>query len=160
MSTKNLNLALLNNEDLVSIDPLNANFQSLDKLGADYVEERGSSGDWWYRKWHQGRFECGVENKWFPQTQVERAEGNLFRTKSEYTFGKYPVALLGRPYANITYNDASGSSDFLHGFPVLYRTASSTDSPRFRLWFLVRNTQVDTRPVRVSFGIHVIGRWK
>lgn len=160
MATKNLNLNTFSSEDYVSTDPFNANFQTLDKLGVDYVEERGASGDWWYRKWHRGRFECGIENKWFPTSQVERAEGNLFRTKMEYNFGKYPVKLLGRPYANITFNDAKGSTDFLHGFPVVYRTGSTTDAPIFRLWFLMKNPSVDTRPVQASFGIHVIGRWK
>lgn len=160
MPTKHLNLNIINSEDFVSVDPLNANFELIDKLGADYVEERGASGDWWYRKWHNGRYECGIENKWFGTSQVERAEGNLYRTTMEYNLGRYPIKFLGRPYANITFNDASGSSDFLHGFPVLYRTNSTTDSPKFRLWFLIKNPSVDTKPVRASFGIHVIGRWK
>ena len=45
-TTPNLNLTKPSKTDKVNIDNLNANFDTLDKLGVDYIEEQGNTDGW------------------------------------------------------------------------------------------------------------------
>lgn len=57
-NTKNLNLTLPNQNENFNVEVLNNNFSKLDALATDFVEEEGKVGDWYYRKWHNGAYEC------------------------------------------------------------------------------------------------------
>lgn len=155
MATKNLNLNTFSSEDYVSTDPFNANFQTLDKLGVDYVEERGQSGDWWYRKWHRGRFECGIEFKWFAKSNLTNVN-NTYGVSGEYTFGNYPIKFVGRPYCNITFEDENGGNYAdCFGWIAMNKMVQTAVSPRFKVVI-----DRGKAPIKPACGIHVVGRWK
>ena len=86
MPTSHLNLDLIDPDDMVSVDPLNNNFTKIDAANADSIIERGKSGDWWYRKYRNGRYECGIEFKWFDKSNLTNV-ANTFGVSKQYDFG-------------------------------------------------------------------------
>lgn len=155
MSTKFLELDLINDDDYVSVEPLNTNFTKIDEQLADAVIERGSSGDWWYRKWRNGRYECGQEFKWFAKSNLTNV-GNVYGISTQYTFGKYPITFVAPPYVNITFEDENGGSYAdCRGWIAVRKTWSRTDSPPFGV--CIDRGKAAIKP---ACGIHVIGRWK
>ena len=61
--TPNLGINEINGSDYIDYSVFNTVFNTLDALGLDYIVEKGTSGEWWYRKWKSGRAECGIDNK-------------------------------------------------------------------------------------------------
>ena len=58
MATSNLKLQTINGSDYVDPEVFNANYEILDKLGIDYIEQSGTSGIWRYQRWKSGKYEC------------------------------------------------------------------------------------------------------
>lgn len=138
--------------DYVSPTPINNNFAKLDVLGNDYVVEKGTSGEWWFRKWKSGRAECGVDSKQFEKQKMETLGSNMFRTQY-LTFGAYPFSFAIRPYVSLIFegdltNSGRGS------FTVPRHSTSTTQSPDF---FVADWDKSDMQPM---VGILVVGRYK
>ena len=105
-TTTNLGLSKIDASDYISPDPINAAFDILDKLGVDYIVEQGKSGEWWYRKWHSGRAECGIDNKNFGDVDHKSAWGGMY-ISSQRSFGNYPFAFASRPFTVIAFQSTS-----------------------------------------------------
>ena len=87
--TSNLNLVKLDASDYVSVDSFNENYDTLDKLGIDYITAEGDSGNWHYRKWKSGWAEL-----W------GKYEGTTSKGASSYNWkGTFPFAFASKPYA-------------------------------------------------------------
>ena len=89
MATTNLGLKTINQSDNISPDPINQNMEKLDKLGLDYVTQQGKSGNWRYRRWKSGTYECWGR---FSQQWASPSANGLGAFKMSYpiTFAEYP----------------------------------------------------------------------
>ena len=152
-TTTNLSIDLLNSSDYVSVDPINNAIEKLDVLGADYIVESGTSGEWWFRKWKSGRAECGVDCKNFGTVSYKTAWGGLYRSDSNYSFGAYPFAFAERPYVSVTFLSSDSSKQA--SFTVLQSAKDTASAPKF---FFV-DPYAETAN-NVCFGISVKGTWK
>lgn len=85
--TTNLKMNTIEPSDYVDPTTLNDNFNTLDKLGVDYVTEQGTSGVWTYRKWKSGLAEC------WGRTEFEGTYGTG-QLQSGFTF---PFAFASEP---------------------------------------------------------------
>lgn len=154
MATKNVALDLINADDLVSVDPLNTNFNKIDEQLADGVIERGMSGEWWYRKWRNGRYECGIEFKWLNKSNLTTVDN--FGWTNGYSLPAYPITFVGRPYCNVIYMDENGGNyAAVQAIVAMNKQISRSNPPTFRIGFLHAS-----KPVKPAIGCHVIGRWK
>lgn len=148
-----MGLTTILDSDYVSPTPINNNFAKLDVLGNDYVVEKGTSGEWWFRKWKSGRAECGVDSKQFEKQKMETlGTANMYRTQY-LTFGAYPFSFAIRPYVSLIFegdltNAGRGS------FAVPQHNTSTTQSPNF---FIADWDKADMQPL---VGILVVGRYK
>lgn len=151
-TTANLKMELEPTSNFVSPNTFNKNFQILDALGIDYIVEKGTSGEWWYRKWNSGRAECGIDDKAFANQDHKTSWGSMYTTNN-MSFGAYPFSFASRPFATITFNsDSSGSHK---SYISIASTTSTTQAPQFSL--------VDPNSGTVNsphFGIYVCGRYK
>lgn len=131
MATKNLDLEGLSGGAFVDKDLFNRNWDKIDPLGACYVVASGMQGEWWYRKWSDGRVDCGIDDKAFPD-QVKTPWGNtsMYRT-GEMTFGAYPFSFASRPYSRVEFNDNTASDHA--SYVSQHATSSTTQSPAFAL---------------------------
>lgn len=155
MATKNVALELINADDLVSVDPLNTNFNKIDEQLADAIIERGEANGWWYRKYRNGRYECGIEFKWFAKSNLTNVN-NTYGVSNEYTFGNYPITFVGRPYCNITFEDENGGNYAnCFGWIAMNKMVQTAVSPRFKVVI-----DRGRAPIKPACGIHVVGRWK
>ena len=132
-TTTNMGIELINGSDYISPDPINDGFTKLDKLGVDYITERGTSGNWWYRKWNSGRAECGIEDYNFGALAFDEKWGSLYLTHM-LTFGAYPISFAKNPSTviNFLYDDGGTYGAFL-----MMRATKSEEaliqSPKFSL---------------------------
>lgn len=152
MATTNLGMEIVPTSDFVSPEPFNRNFTILDTLGVDYIVEKGTSGEWWYRKWKSGRAECGIDDKAFASQDHKDSWGSMYSTKN-MSFGAYPFSFSSRPFVTISFNsDSSGSH---RSYISITSNNSTTQSPQFSL--------VDPNSGTISnphFGIYVCGKYK
>lgn len=151
-NTRYLALQKINSSDYVSPDPINNNMDKLDALGVDYIVAQGKSGEWWYRKWHSGRAECGIDNKNFGKGVVS-AWGNIYSTYNGFNFGKYPFAFKSAPFANISVSSTNNQG--YYGIVMSASSSPTTLAPRVDLW---RANDVDIPQVVLS--IFVTGFYK
>lgn len=155
MATANLGLEVINSSDYVSPTPINNNMKKIDALGIDYITEKGTSGEWWYRKWASGRAECGIDSKQFgEQTMIVIAEGGeIFRTP-DLSFGSYPFAFAARPNTIIMF-EGDSNWDGRASFICIRHSTSTTLSPNFYVADFDR-----THNMKPMCGIYVCGRYK
>lgn len=154
MATSHVGLELINPDDLVSVDPLNTNFNKIDEQLADSIVERGASGDWWYRKYRNGRYECGIEFKWMNKSNLTYVDN--FGWSDSYSLPAYPITFVGRPYCNIVFLDENGGNyAAVQAIIAMNKQISRTNPPAFRIGFLHAS-----KPVKPAVGCHVIGHWK
>ena len=151
-TTTNLGLAKINASDFISPGPINAAFDILDKLGVDYVVEQGKSGEWWYRKWHSGRAECGIDNKSFGNIDHKHPWGGMF-SSDQKSFGNYPFAFASRPFTIISFQSTSNGTHT--SYVAQANTQSTTEAPKFMLIDPGNGTALG-----ITFGIYVCGRYK
>ena len=151
-TTTNLGLSKIDASDYISPDPINAAFDILDKLGVDYVVEQGKSGEWWYRKWHSGRAECGIDNKNFGDIDHKSNWGGMFAS-NQRSFGNYPFAFASRPFTVISFQSTSNGSH--SSYVAQANTQSTTEAPKFSLIDPNSGTALGA-----TFGIYVCGRYK
>lgn len=129
-TTDNLSLEIIDSSDYVSPDPINDNFEIVDKLGVDYVTSSGTSGSWWYRKWKSGRAECGIDYKSFGSVTIQTAYGDLYKANKSFAFGSYPFTFSSTPMVVIT--PRYWSTDSSIALIVKYGNSSSTSTcPKF-----------------------------
>ena len=155
-----MGLTTINSSDFVSPDPINNNFQKLDKLGLDYVTEQGTSGEWWYRKWKSGRAECGIDSKQFDTLQLH--EGQIDQNHQNFYFsdmlniGSYPFSFASRPYAQVTFEgDKNNTNNVTAPLLSMAHSESLTAAPPF--WLMDFWAKSNLKPM---FGIFVCGSYK
>lgn len=152
MATANLGLTLINGSDLVSPEPINTAFKTLDALGLDYIVASGKSGEWWYRKWKSGRAECGIDAKNFGDLQHNIAWNSMYRCATK-TFGAYPFSFAAVPCAKVAFLGTSTGSQI--SYVCQGNNNSTTQSPSFFIVDCVADTAKGC-----TFGITVNGRYK
>lgn len=155
MATTNLGLELINSSDYVSPTPINQNMEKLDNLGVDYIVEEGTSGEWWYRKWKNGRAECGIDSKQFPEITSWTQVGDLAVIGGSMTFGAYPFAFAERPFTAISFEGDLTSSQRVSLVGMSHST-STTLSP----YFLIMDFSTPPVNMKPVCGIYVCGRYK
>lgn len=132
--TTNLKLTLLEGSSIVDYNQINAYVSALDNLGLDYVTEKGTSGNWWYRIWKSGRAECGVDNRQYWDSLALNNNWDwppLWIPAGRLApFGKYPINFVARPYANVCFNYCKENASCI---VIQSNTAGSTDAPSFVL---------------------------
>lgn len=154
MATKNLGLDTINSSDYVSPTPINNNMEKIDKLGVDYVVEKGKSGEWWYRKWNSGRAECGIDFKQFGEITNWTQVGNQAFITSDMSFGSYPFSFSSRPFAMISFEGDLNSSR-RGSVCAMKHSTSTTLSPSF--FILDFGNKEAIKPM---CGIYVCGWYK
>ncbi|OUN47306.1 hypothetical protein B5G20_04900 [Collinsella sp. An7] len=101
MATTNLGLAVIGQSDAVSPDPINANMEAIDKLGVDYITQQGKSGDWRYRRWKSGTFECWCIQKYqTPTSDTDGGDSKQYKVNYPVTFVEPPVLLVSSRQSN------------------------------------------------------------
>lgn len=134
-STSNLQLTLLEGSSVVDYNQLNTWANAIDRLGVDYVVEKGTYGNWWFRVWNSGRCECGVDNKqYFDSLAI--TDGTKWKPFYVNTggrrsvFGDYPKPFKTRPYANICFNYCD---EYASMVVLQANEGSTTKAPSFSL---------------------------
>lgn len=157
MATSNLGLDIINASDYVSPTPINNNMEKIDALGVDYVVAKGTSGEWWYRKWKSGRAECGIDAKQFGSISswTMIGDGGTYIT-SDLSFGSYPFSFAKRPFATISFEGDQNSAN-RGSICVMKHSTSTTLSPSFFIQDFAGTTPTAIRPM---CGIYVCGRYK
>lgn len=150
--TANLKIPLINGSDYVSPEPINEGFKKVDAIALDYVVASGYSGEWWYRKWHSGRMECGIDCKNFGNVPHTTPWSGLGYTSGPLSFKSYPFAFSQNPMAVISF---LGTSDGSHVSYVSMKQGTTTVSPTFYLADPNSNTARECK-----FGIYACGRYK
>jgi hypothetical protein len=149
MATANLNIARIEPADYVDPEVFNTAFTKLDALGVEYITETGEANGWWYRKWHSGRAECGIDCKNFGNVQHEIAKGSMYISEA-LSWGAYPFAFSSIPFCTI---NLIKTADGQHLSQVAFdATGSATTPPKFRIvdWF-------SGTAWSAQFGIYVHG---
>lgn len=152
----NMALTMIDENDFVTPTTINNNFTELDKLGVDYVIDKGMSGEWWFRKWNSGRLECGVDAKQFGRSDVHiwgGANSGLYAT-NQYTFGNYPFSFKSRPHTSISFlqdntRDGRGST-----IAIFNNDSPLTRAPSFEV---VDSWNYAMEPI---CSIYACGFWK
>ncbi len=101
--TENLKLELINASDFVSPDPINTAMKALDALGLDYIVEEGTSGEWWYRKWKNGKAECGIFDHNFGNV-THTINGDLCTEPKRNKVSEHTLCFFTKPFVSIVYN--------------------------------------------------------
>lgn len=91
MPTTNLGLTTINQSDNISPNPINQNMEKIDQLGVDYITSQGKSGDWYYRRWKSGTYECWCTFK--QQSASPNVEDSDFGQFSK----QYPITFAAQP---------------------------------------------------------------
>lgn len=154
-TTSNLGLKLTTGSDLVDpVTDFSNNFQKIDALGLDYVVSKGTSGEWWWRKWKSGRAECGIDSKTFATT-TPVSWGSMY-ISYDMQFPAYPFAFKAAPFVNIMFRTANNSAigGIVHIRPQANESALLTKPPKFALVDATNNTYASPK-----FGIFVTGRY-
>lgn len=91
MPTTYLGLHTINQSDNVSPTPINDNMEKIDKLGLDYVVAQGTSGNWTYRRWKSGTYECwGTYKYQSASPNVPDSDYGSFQMSYPVTFAQAP----------------------------------------------------------------------
>lgn len=99
MPTTNLGLATINQSDNISPTPINQNMEKLDALGLDYVVAQGTSGNWRYRRWKSGTYECW--GRYAKQSAAPTIMGYDNQGYAQVTM-QYPVTFVEAPVVTAT----------------------------------------------------------
>lgn len=156
--TTNLGLKKIQGADYVTPDVFNTNYDTIDKLGVDYVVATGTdSNGWWYRKWNSGYCECSIADKNFGDVSINNPWGALYASPQLW-FGAYPFAFKSRPFVTISFNGSSDSGTEgkdQQSYTACSASTSTTESPYFRLVDPYTNKHSNVR-----CGIYVFGFYK
>lgn len=156
--TTHLQLRLFQGSDVVNYQDFNDNFNQIDRyLGVNYVEEEGNMDRWWYRKWANGRAECGIDNKAMGDSNMVlwNDRVGLYISK-EYNFGAYlPLTFQRRPYCSITFNYCDEPKTSPACFIIQRPQPKGYQSPTF----LIVST-FSSQFKNVQCGIYCTGYWK
>lgn len=159
-NTNNLGMTIINGSDVVDYNVLNTNFQLLDKLGLDYIQESGTNGTWWYRKWKSGRAECGIDDKNFGTVNHTKAwvntkskDVNLFIANEDLTFGAFPFNFTSIPMVVVTFLKSDAPTEW--GTMIYVGGSSLSQSPKFNY-----ADGGEKQMTNAHFGIYAMGRWK
>lgn len=135
MATTNLGLQTINQSDNISPDPINANMELIDKLGVDYVTQQGKSGQWRYRRWKSGTFEC------WASPHYQTPGGGATRSFNL----QYPVTFAEPPVVNVNVRNDGNNQCY-----VTYVENTTT----YAEWYASGLTTTND----VDCFLHVIGR--
>lgn len=154
-TTSNLGLKLTTGSDLVDpVADFSDNFKKLDVLGADYVVSKGTSGEWWWRKWKSGRAECGIDSKTFSSISTV-GWGSMFIT-NDMQFPAYPFAFKSAPFVTILFRaeDGQGLGGIIHIRPNSTASELLTKPPKFAVVDATSSTYHNPK-----FGLFATGRY-
>lgn len=134
MPTANLGLPQFQGSSVVDYKDFNDAFNTIDKLGTDYVIEQGISGThWYYRKWNSGRMECWIDSKGegFEKLRLYVWNNSEFVNSQRCNFGPYPFnGFRSRPFCTVTFNWCRVPNEAL-GFVAHKASSGGSDSPTF-----------------------------
>lgn len=140
-NTQNLGLTLIQGSDVVDYNVLNSNFTAIDKLGVDYVTEKGTKDRWWYRIWKSGRCEFGIDNWMMSNSNItfNTSWTTGWYRSQDFTFGALPITPVSKPYMNVVLSYANSTN--VGPVVQIGVAGSSRMSPT---WFMLhcRNTTI------------------
>ena len=113
--------------------------------GADYVVEQGTSGNWIYRKWNSGLYEC------FANTSESWAMTNRLGSSADY-YGIKSYDLTALAFTSITSIQVTGNCQAYY-FATKVETYSTTS---LQLTAISAGSRTDT----IRHFINIIGKWK
>lgn len=122
-NTTNLGMTIVSSSDFVSPKSFNDNFNILDKLGKVYVIINGQSGEWYYREWSDGRYECWLAKN-ISDASMDLVWGNLWYY--EIAGIPFPISFVTYPHMTATWSTISGNSAMV--VPNTGLTTSNTGS--------------------------------
>lgn len=108
MATDNLSLETINPADYVDPDIFNRNFNKIDPLGKAYVTDAGTNGEWYYRKWSDGRLECWLV-KTFNSVAIKHAWGGWY-VSSPIADIAFPFTFASIPHMTLSWATTDGNS--------------------------------------------------
>lgn len=91
-TTENLGITLINSSDYVDPEAINEGFRKADQMGVDYIVEEGTSGNWFFRKWKNGKAEC-----WYQGDEAINATSAYSGNYYGYVKLKFPFAFTSSP---------------------------------------------------------------
>lgn len=119
---------------------------------ADYIVEKGTSGDWQYRKWNSGVAECwrdlSVSGK-----ACSTAVGSWYRT-APLSVGAYPFTFTAAPNLQMQFETFAGTG----GLVWSTGTAGSTPKTRPANIYIIRMASAASITGTVHY--YAIGKWK
>lgn len=117
---------------------------------ADFVLEKGTSGNWTYRKWNSGISEAWYSNTPSPLGFTTNIASGIY---SNDTFSN---VLVNMPSGIFALAPTGSSINAASNVVMMGQIASiSTSQLSYRLW-----TSYSTTPSRIHVQIYVFGRWK
>lgn len=157
MTTTNLGLNIALGADKVNpVEAFTRNFETIDKLGVDYVTKTGTSGEWWYRIWKSGRAECGIDTKTF-ETKTSVGWGSMWLADN-FSFGvNYPLTFSAPPFVTVLFRyEQNGYGGIVHIKPASSESKLTTTPPEFAVAD-ANGPHTYTNP---KFGIYATGVFK
>lgn len=153
-ATEKLGMQLIEGSDVVDPSVINDNFKKVDGLAVDYVVESGMSGEWWYRKWNSGRYECGVDRKAFDNVQTGTPITDVFFSR-RLTFDSFPINFVSPPLSIIQFIEASAGNEQHVIWTVNTGDATNNRPPNFAV-----ATAIAVNLGTCYIGCYTTGRWK
>lgn len=153
-TTSNLGLNLVTSADFVDPDTAFVkNFEKIDTLGLDYITNKGTTGNWWWRQWKSGRMEMGVDSQTFSTFSLQ-TWGAMFMS-DPLNFGGYPKTFSNEPLPIIMFRkDDNGNLGGIIHVSGSDQTDLKSKCPNFRMVDAANNTYKNPK-----FGIYVTGTY-
>lgn len=118
----------------------------------DYILEQGTSGNWTYRKWNSGIYECWARIA--VAATVNTTWGNLYVSGSlAATNISFPITFTAIPMLTVNLS-GSGAGGFL-----LASGSGSTSTTKTGIYEIARGNASSTTS-NYAINYHAIGRWK
>ena len=121
-------------------------------VGGDYIIEQGTSGNWTYRKWNSGTYECWT--RLAVNTTVNSTWGSLYVSGSlSATNLTFPITFTAIPVVNVNLS-GSGSGAFL-----IASGSASASTTKTGIYEIARGS-ASTSSVGYAINYYVVGKWK
>lgn len=108
-TTANLGIEKLTGASYVDYESFNTAYEILDKLGVAYITAKGTSSEWYYRQWSDGRYDLWLAKSLSNQSMTQKW-GNFYYCNIASI--KFPVTFASKPHMTVTFSTTSGNTAF------------------------------------------------
>ena len=124
---------------------INQLYASVGKTQADYIVEQGTSGDWTYRKWNSGLYECFCERS--DSFAMTNQLGNTY-------YGNVTVTISSLGFVSIKNVQITGGGGG-HYFGAKVDTGGVTTTS-----FVISARASGSQTATLTHWVYIIGTWK